>query len=125
MPVNRAPAGASILAFEGARGELYQRIRRDGIAVLSGDRVSRSWPASRRRPSARAARSSAPSPRPCRASAWTSASQSPHVMAPRHAHHARLGGEFPYATPQRVTRTVAGRRRRLLPGGLSPDTAPD
>ncbi len=39
LPLDRGAGGRVLLAFAGARGAVYDRIRRDGIAVLSGDRV--------------------------------------------------------------------------------------
>ena len=96
MPVNRGAGGRVILAFEGTRGDLYQRIRRDGIAVLSGDRVPQ------------LAGISAPAfgPDGALVGAVTltmpserldERSQPPHVMAAAQRITRRLGGEFPYA----------------------------
>jgi DNA-binding IclR family transcriptional regulator len=39
LPLNRGAGGRVLLAFAGAKGAAYDRIRRDGMAVLSGDRV--------------------------------------------------------------------------------------
>jgi DNA-binding IclR family transcriptional regulator len=38
LPLNRGAAGRVLLAFSGAKGAVYARIRREGVAVLSGDR---------------------------------------------------------------------------------------
>jgi DNA-binding IclR family transcriptional regulator len=38
LPLNRGAAGRVLLACAGARGALYARIRREGVAVLAGDR---------------------------------------------------------------------------------------
>jgi DNA-binding IclR family transcriptional regulator len=40
LPLKRGAGGRVLLAFAGARGALYEQIRRDGVVVLSGDRVS-------------------------------------------------------------------------------------
>jgi len=39
LPLNRGAGGRVLLAFSGTKGALYDRIRRDRVAVLSGDRV--------------------------------------------------------------------------------------
>lgn len=39
LPLDRGAGGRALLAFAGAKGRLYDRIRRDGIAVMSDDRV--------------------------------------------------------------------------------------
>jgi len=39
LPLNRGAGGRVLMAFAGAKGALYDRVRRDGVAVLSGDRV--------------------------------------------------------------------------------------
>jgi len=39
LPLGRGAGGHVLLAFAGKRGALYDEIRRDGVAVLSGDRV--------------------------------------------------------------------------------------
>jgi len=39
LPLKRGAGGRVLLAFAGAKGAVYDRIRRDGIAVLAGDRV--------------------------------------------------------------------------------------
>lgn len=39
LPLNRGSGGRVLLAFGGARGKLYQQIRRDGVVELEGDRV--------------------------------------------------------------------------------------
>ena len=40
LPLNRGAGGRVLMAFAGAKGAVYERIRRDGVAVLSGDRVA-------------------------------------------------------------------------------------
>jgi len=40
MPLDRGAAGRLLLAFSGAQGAVYDRIRRDRHVVLSGDRVA-------------------------------------------------------------------------------------
>lgn len=40
LPLARGAAGRVLLAFSGARGPVYARIRRDGVAVLAGDRLA-------------------------------------------------------------------------------------
>jgi DNA-binding IclR family transcriptional regulator len=39
LPLNRGAGGRVLQAFAGAKGAVYDRIRREGIAVLAGDRV--------------------------------------------------------------------------------------
>lgn len=39
LPLNRGAAGRVLLAFSGAKGAMYAGIRRDGVAVLAGDRI--------------------------------------------------------------------------------------
>jgi DNA-binding IclR family transcriptional regulator len=39
LPLNRGAGGRVLMAWAGAKGAVYERIRRDGVAVLSGDRV--------------------------------------------------------------------------------------
>lgn len=39
LPLDRGAGGRVLLAFEGARGRVYEAIRRDGVVVMSGDRV--------------------------------------------------------------------------------------
>lgn len=39
MPLDRGAGGRVLMAFSGARGSLYERIRRDGWVVLEADRV--------------------------------------------------------------------------------------
>jgi DNA-binding IclR family transcriptional regulator len=39
LPLNRGAGGRVLMAFSGARGALYSRIRRDRVAILSGDRT--------------------------------------------------------------------------------------
>jgi DNA-binding IclR family transcriptional regulator len=39
LPLRRGAGGRVLMAFAGARGALYERIRREGVAVLAGDRV--------------------------------------------------------------------------------------
>ena len=39
LPLDRGAGGRVLLAFAGAKGRIYDRIRRDGIVVLSDDRV--------------------------------------------------------------------------------------
>jgi DNA-binding IclR family transcriptional regulator len=39
FPLERGAGGRVLLAFEGARGATYERIRREGFAALVGDRV--------------------------------------------------------------------------------------
>lgn len=38
LPLERGAGGRVLLAFDGARGKLYEQIRRDGVVTLSGDR---------------------------------------------------------------------------------------
>jgi DNA-binding IclR family transcriptional regulator len=38
MPLNRGAAGRVLLAFSGSKGAVYAGIRREGVAVLAGDR---------------------------------------------------------------------------------------
>ena len=38
LPLGRGAAGRVLLAFSGAKGAVYAAIRRDGVAVLAGDR---------------------------------------------------------------------------------------
>lgn len=38
LPLDQGAGGRVLLAYSGARGSLYARIRREGVAVLSGDR---------------------------------------------------------------------------------------
>lgn len=40
LPLNRGAGGRVLMAWAGAKGAVYERIRRDGVAVLSGDRVA-------------------------------------------------------------------------------------
>ena len=40
LPIDRGAGGRVLLAFAGATGEPYERIRREGVAVLSGDRTA-------------------------------------------------------------------------------------
>ena len=40
LPLNRGAAGRVLLAFSGAQGAVYAGIRRDGVAVLAGDRLA-------------------------------------------------------------------------------------
>ncbi|MFM8865432.1 MAG: IclR family transcriptional regulator [Limnohabitans sp.] len=40
LPLERGAAGRVLLAFAGARGAVYARIRREGVAVLAGDRLA-------------------------------------------------------------------------------------
>jgi DNA-binding IclR family transcriptional regulator len=40
LPLNRGAGGRVLLAFAGAKGTIYDRIRRDGVAILAGDRVA-------------------------------------------------------------------------------------
>ena len=98
MPVDRGAGGRVIMAFEGARGAPYARIRREGIAVLSGDRVPQlagvsspvfgssgefigavtlTMPSGRLDPH----------------------TQPPHVMTAAMRITKRLGGEFPFPVP--------------------------
>jgi DNA-binding IclR family transcriptional regulator len=39
LPLDRGAGGRVLLAFDGAAGAPYDQIRRDGVAVLCGDRV--------------------------------------------------------------------------------------
>ncbi|WP_116386203.1 IclR family transcriptional regulator [Cupriavidus taiwanensis] len=39
LPIDRGAGGRVLLAYSGAQGEIYDRIRKDGIAMLVGDRV--------------------------------------------------------------------------------------
>lgn len=39
LPLDRGAGGRVLLAFSGARGRLYERIRRDGYLLVEGDRV--------------------------------------------------------------------------------------
>jgi DNA-binding IclR family transcriptional regulator len=39
LPLRRGAGGRVLMAFAGARGALYERVRREGVAVLAGDRV--------------------------------------------------------------------------------------
>lgn len=39
LPLDRGAGGRVLMAFSGAPGEVYDRVRKDRIAVLSGDRV--------------------------------------------------------------------------------------
>ena len=39
LPLDRGAGGRVLMAFAGARGKLYDQIRRDGFIALSGDRV--------------------------------------------------------------------------------------
>lgn len=39
LPLERGAGGRVLLAFEGARGRLYATVRREGVALLAGDRV--------------------------------------------------------------------------------------
>jgi DNA-binding IclR family transcriptional regulator len=39
LPLNRGAGGRVLMAFAGAKGALYDRVRRDGVAVFAGDRV--------------------------------------------------------------------------------------
>jgi len=39
LPMDRGAGGRVLMAFSGTTGEPYERIRRDGVAVLSGDRT--------------------------------------------------------------------------------------
>lgn len=39
LPLQRGSGGHVLQAYSGAQGELYEQIRRDGVLVLSGDRV--------------------------------------------------------------------------------------
>jgi len=39
LPLARGSGGHVLQAYSGAQGELYEQIRRDGVLVLSGDRV--------------------------------------------------------------------------------------
>ena len=104
MPVDRGAGGRVIMAFEGARGAPYARIRREGIAVLSGDRVPQlagvsspvfgssgefigavtlTMPSGRLDPH----------------------TQPPHVMTAAMQITKRLGGEFPFPVPAEQTGT--------------------
>ena len=40
LPLNRGSGGRVLLAYSGARGKLYEQIRRDGVLEIEGDRVS-------------------------------------------------------------------------------------
>lgn len=40
LPLDRGAGGHVLLAYTGAQGPLYDRIRRDGVIVLAGDRVA-------------------------------------------------------------------------------------
>jgi DNA-binding IclR family transcriptional regulator len=40
LPLDRGAGGRVLLAFSGARGALYDRIRRAGVAALQGDRIA-------------------------------------------------------------------------------------
>jgi DNA-binding IclR family transcriptional regulator len=40
LPLERGAGGRVLLAFSGARGPVYARIRAEGVAVLDGDRVA-------------------------------------------------------------------------------------
>lgn len=40
LPLDRGAGGRVLMAFAGARGRLYEQIRREGYAQLSGDRVA-------------------------------------------------------------------------------------
>jgi DNA-binding IclR family transcriptional regulator len=40
LPLDRGAGGRVLLAFSGARGKLYERIRSEGYAALQGDRVA-------------------------------------------------------------------------------------
>jgi DNA-binding IclR family transcriptional regulator len=40
LPLDRGVGGRVLLAFGGARGRLYEQIRRDGFAQIDGDRVA-------------------------------------------------------------------------------------
>lgn len=50
LPLHQGAAGRVLLAFSGAKGAMYARIRRDGVAVLAGA-LSLSMPAQRLLPS--------------------------------------------------------------------------
>jgi DNA-binding IclR family transcriptional regulator len=39
LPLDRGAGGRVLMAFDGARGKLYDRIRADGYAMLDGDRI--------------------------------------------------------------------------------------
>lgn len=39
LPLDRGAGGRVLMAFEGAEGEIYDQVRRDGFIVISGDRV--------------------------------------------------------------------------------------
>lgn len=39
LPLNRGAGGRVLMAFSGARGRLYEQVRRDGYVFLAGDRV--------------------------------------------------------------------------------------
>jgi hypothetical protein len=39
LPLNRGSGGRVLMAFAGARGAVYERIRQDGVVVMNGDRV--------------------------------------------------------------------------------------
>ncbi len=39
LPLNRGAGGRVLSAFEGARGRLYDQVRRDGYVMVTGDRV--------------------------------------------------------------------------------------
>ena len=40
LPLDRGAGGRVLIAFGGEPGALYDQIRRDGVLVLSGDRVA-------------------------------------------------------------------------------------
>ena len=40
LPLKRGSGGRVLLAYSGARGKLYEQIRRDGVLEIEGDRVS-------------------------------------------------------------------------------------
>ena len=39
LPLDRGAGGRVLMAFAGARGRVYDRVRRDGHLVITGDRV--------------------------------------------------------------------------------------
>lgn len=39
LPIDRGAGGRVLMAYSGAEGEVYERVRREGIAMLVGDRV--------------------------------------------------------------------------------------
>jgi DNA-binding IclR family transcriptional regulator len=39
LPLDRGAGGRVLMAFGGARGRLYDRVRRDGFVIITGDRV--------------------------------------------------------------------------------------